>query len=88
MKKSYHLGYYFFLITILIVGLLLMARLSPNKDLQILTLIILSVVYASTGIIHHLLNHDLVSKIVVEYVLVALLGVAAAFFIFRGGFGI
>lgn len=88
IKKDYHFGYYFFLITILTVGVLLIIRLSPEKNLQMLFLVGLSIIYALVGIIHHLLNHDLVGKIVVEYVLVALLGVAAAFFIFKGGFGI
>ena len=88
MKKDYHFGYYFFLITILSLGLLLTWRLSPNKDLQMLSFIVLSITYASIGIIHHLIDHDLVGKIVIEYVLIAMLGIAAAFFIFKGGFGI
>lgn len=86
-KKDYHLGYYFYLSTILVIGILVTWKLSPNELLQMLTLVILSITYAASGIIHHLLNHDLVGKIVVEYILVALLGMAAAFFIFRGGFG-
>ena len=88
MKKDYHLGYYLFLITVLIIGLIVTWQLSSDKNLQMLSFITLSVVYAAVGIFHHLLNHDLVGKIVVEYILVALLGIAAAFFIFKGGFGI
>jgi hypothetical protein len=88
MKKDYHFGYYFYLITIVVIAIFLIIRFSPDKNLQMLTLVGLSIIYAVSGIIHHLLNHDLVGKIVVEYVLVAALGIAAAFFIFRGGFGI
>lgn len=87
-KKDYHVGYYFFLITVLAIGLFITWWLGPNKDLQMLSFMVLSVVYACIGIIHHLLNHDLVGKIVVEYILVALLGIAASFFIFKGGIGI
>lgn len=88
MKIHHHFGYYFFLITVLSLGLLLTWRLSPNKDLQMLSFIGLSIAYAVIGIVHHFLEHDLVDKIVIEYILIALLGVAIAFFIFKGGFGI
>lgn len=88
IKKDYHLGYYFFLTTVLLIGFLLIWRLSPDKNLQFLVFIILSIVYATVGILHHLIDHDLVGKIVIEYILIALLGIAAAFFIFKGGFGI
>ncbi len=87
IKTNKHFGYYFYLITILVIGLLVTWRLSPNEQYQMISLVIISIIYAGSGIIHHLLNHDLVDKIVIEYVLVALLGIAAAFFIFRGGFG-
>jgi hypothetical protein len=88
IKKDYHLGYYFFLISILLLGVFLIWQLSPNKNLQFLTFIALSIIYAVVGIVHHLLDHDLVGKIVIEYILIAILGIAAAFFMFRGGFGI
>lgn len=87
-KRDYHLGYYFFLITVLVIGVIITWSLAPNRGMQFLTFSTLSIIYATVGIIHHLLNHDLVGKIVIEYVLVALLGIAAAFFIFKGGFGI
>ncbi len=88
MKKDNHLAYYFFFSTIMILGLILVAYLGPNRNFQMAALVGLSIVYALIGILHHLINHDLVGKIVLEYVFVALLGIAASFFIFRGGFGI
>jgi hypothetical protein len=88
MKINDHFAYYFLLITILTSGLLLIWALNPNRNLQMLCVIAVSIIYAVTGTVHHLINHDLVGKIVIEYVLVALLGVAAALFIFKGGFGI
>lgn len=87
-KKDYHLGYYFFLITILALGIIAVWLLAPNKDLQMIAFIALSIIYALIGIIHHLIDHDLVGKIVIEYILIAVLGIAAALFIFKGGFGI
>lgn len=88
IQKENHFAYYFFLITILILGMVAIWILGPNKNYQFIALIFLSMSYAVIGVFHHLLNHDLVGKIVIEYVLVAVLGIAAAFFIFRGGFGI
>lgn len=86
-KRETHFVYYFFLATVLLVGLMVTWRLGPDKNLQMISLVILSIGYAVIGILHHLHTHDLVGKIVIEYVLVAALGIAAAFFIFKGGFG-
>ena len=88
MTKNYHFEYYFFLLTVLVVGLFVIWRLGPDKNLQMLAFMGLSILYAVIGIAHHLLNHDLVGKIMIEYILVAALGVAASFFIFKGGFGL
>lgn len=87
MKKEDHILYYFSLIGVIIFGVILMFNFSPNRNLQMLTLIGLSIAYIVLGIIHHLINHDLVLKIVIEYILIASLGIAAAFFIYKGGFG-
>jgi hypothetical protein len=87
MKIHNHFLYYFFLSIILILGVFLIWVLNPNRNLQMISVIAISVIYAVIGIVHHLINHDLVGKIVVEYILVALLGIAASFFIFKGGFG-
>ena len=87
-KLNDHLTYYVFLIASLAIGTMLILVFSPNKILQMSAVVGLSFVYALIGIAHHLINHDLVAKIVIEYVLVAALGIAAAFFIFKGGFGL
>lgn len=82
-----HLLYYLALLGILAFGLFLIIFSSPNRTLQMIFLIGLSICYVLVGIVHHLVNHDLVGRIVVEYILIAMLGITAAFFIFRGGFG-
>ncbi len=86
MKRT-DIIYYFFLILILVIGVIAIIFLYPNKQLQFLSACAISVLYAIFGIIHHHLAHNLVGKIVVEYMLVAMLGIAISFFIFRGGFG-
>ena len=86
MRKN-HLAYYTFLISVLTASFILVLSAHPDKAAQMSIVIGLSFVYVLIGIVHHLINHDLVAKIVIEYVLVACLGIAAAFFIFKGGFG-
>lgn len=87
MKENSHKFYYLSLAVILLTGVVLIFSLGPNKQVQLLATIALSMGYAFYGILHHLLIHNLVGKIVVEYILIAMLGVAISFFIFRGGFG-
>lgn len=85
--KKVDLIYYLFLVIILAGGVAVIILLYPNKNLQFLAACALSLLYAIYGIIHHYVAHNLVGKIVVEYMLIAMLGVAISFFIFRGGFG-
>lgn len=87
MKREKHLKYYLSLIGVIVLGLVFIVVFSPNRNLQMLSLAGLSFAYVLLGIVHHLVNHDLVLKIVVEYILIAGLGLAVTFFVFRGGFG-
>ena len=87
MKNQDHLLYYASLIGILVLGFILVYSSYPDKNRQMLVVIGMSISYTVLGIVHHLLNHDLATKIVIEYVLIAMLGVAVSFFIFKGGFG-
>ena len=87
MKNPDHLLYYASLIGILVLGFILVYSSYPDKNRQMLIVIGMSISYTVLGIVHHLLNHDLATKIVIEYVLIAMLGVAISFFIFKGGFG-
>lgn len=87
MKKQSHIFYYLSLIGVLAIGMFLILALAPNRNLQMITLAGMSISYVLLGVTHHLINHDLVLKIVIEYILIAALGIGAAFFIFKGGFG-
>ena len=82
-----HLTYYIFLASLLFSGLFLIISQNPDRELQMMVVVGLSFAYVLAGILHHLINHDLVAKIVIEYVLIASLGIASAFFVFKGGFG-
>jgi len=76
-----HLGYYSSLIVILAFGFLLVSLSAPNRGLQILVAAITTFLYVFWGIVHHLINHDLHVKIVVEYVLIGILGLTMIIFI-------
>ncbi|EKD65036.1 MAG: hypothetical protein ACD_50C00208G0008 [uncultured bacterium] len=76
-----HIWYYTSLVGILSFGFLFVYLASPNRGLQMLLVISTTIVYISWGIIHHLLNHDLHAKIVVEYMLIGILGLAFVFLV-------
>jgi len=48
-------------------------------------ILLCGIFYVVIGIIHHLLAHDISSKIVLEYVLMATLGISIVFFLLKGG---
>ena len=87
MYKNFkkHMGYYLSLITILVLGLVLVLLASPNIDLQVIITLLTVFFYILWGLFHHLTNHELTVKIVIEYVLVGVLGVSILFFLLMGG---
>ncbi len=87
-KINEHILYYISLIAIFALGIILMFSATPNKQLQMLIFVIMAVFYVIWGVLHHLVNHELSAKIVVEYILIGALGVAIMFFLLKGGFGI
>lgn len=87
-KTDRHIGYYFSLISLLILGFLLFIFASPNRQLQMLVFIITTIFYVSWGILHHKINHDLTVKIMVEYVLIGSFGITIMFFLLKGGMGL
>lgn len=82
-----HLGYYISLLAILLVGFLI-AYNSSDKQFQFLIVVLTAFFYVLWGVLHHVINHELNSKIVVEYVLMAALGTGFVFFLLKGGFGL
>lgn len=75
-----HSGYYISLIIILTLGFLL-AYNNSNKSFQIGVVIVTTFFYVLWGIIHHLINHDLSVKIVIEYILIGAFGLTIIFFL-------
>ena len=75
-----HSAYYIFLIVILALGFLL-AYSNSDRSFQIGIAIVTTFFYILWGIMHHLLNHDLNVKIVIEYILIGAFGLTVIFFL-------
>lgn len=75
-----HSGYYISLIFILILGFLL-AYSTSDRSFQISVAVVTTFLYVLWGIMHHLINHDLTAKIVVEYILIGAFGLTIIFFL-------
>lgn len=79
-----HFGYYFSLVIILSLGTFLSFQTSYDRQLQMLIVIMMVFFYVGWGILHHLLEHDLSIKIVIEYVLIGSLAMSIILFLVRG----
>jgi hypothetical protein len=84
-KIRSHIGHYIVLLLILGLGFVMAVLASPNKQLQLVAMVMTTFFYIAWGILHHLINHDLTAKIVIEYVLIGSFGLSAVFFILKGG---
>ncbi|MBI2614016.1 MAG: hypothetical protein HYW62_04570 [Candidatus Levybacteria bacterium] len=81
LTKFYkHSLYYVFLVVILSLGFLLTQN-NSNKTFQIGVVVVTTFFYVLWGIMHHLINHDLSIKIVIEYILIGSFGLAIIFFL-------
>ena len=81
VKLYKHTEYYISLIIILSLGFLLAYTNRSNRSFQILVISATTFFYVLWGMIHHLINHDLNAKIVVEYVLIGTFGLTIIFFL-------
>lgn len=79
-RISEHTIYYVALIIMLSLGFLL-AYASSDRSFQIGVIVATTFFYVLWGIMHHLMNHDLHAKIVVEYILIGAFGLTIIFFL-------
>lgn len=84
-KFKKHLGYYISLLLIFILGLFLIFLANPNTQLQSIIVLLTIFFYVLWGCLHHLINHELSMKIMIEYVLIGALGASILFFMLMGG---
>ena len=79
-----HYRYYFSLFFILFFGILALINSSYSRQLQMLVVVSTSFLYVLLALLHHYLEHDLTAKIVVEYILIGSLGIAAFMLLISG----
>jgi len=82
-----HDRYYISLIIIFAFGVFLANQFTGFKQVQIGIAVTLSVFYVFWGALHHVLEHDLTPKIMIEYVLMGCVGLAVLLFLIQGGLG-
>lgn len=73
--KHFHTLHYIILIIILSLAIVLFFAFAGNPQLQFYIALATSITYFLWGVIHHDLEGDLHPKIVVEYLLIALLAI-------------
>ncbi len=79
MKLIYkHKAYYLSLSVIFIMGLALMLVAKHNPQLRMMAILMMAFFYVLWGIVHHILDHDMSVRIVIEYVLLGALGIVLA----------
>lgn len=67
-----------------LVTVILVKVLSFSQQSQFLVIVVLGFFYALWGILHHILHHSLRIRIVIEYIIIAMLGVAVIVFVLKG----
>jgi len=78
-----HLWYYTIAIAIFVAGLVLVMSVSYSSKLQSLFVVMVAVLYFMWSLIHHYVHHELHTKVVVEYALMASLGVILSMLLFN-----
>lgn len=83
-KLKKHVGYYTSLFLIFFLGFILTVLATPDIRLQSIIILLTVFFYVLWGILHHLINHELTIRIMIEYVLIGVLGIGILFFMLSG----
>lgn len=83
MKKQ-HNWYYLFLFLIFVAAVIVISIFNYNKSLQIAILLFVSICYVILGIVHHVTHHTITTRIVIEYIAIAVLGMSVILFVLQG----
>lgn len=79
-----HGHYYISLVLIMVFGALLIMQNQYGRGFQLLAMVLTALFYVCWGVLHHFVHHDITAKIVIEYVLIASLGITIVLFLVRG----
>lgn len=83
-KFKDHRWYYVSLVTVVVFGIIGLINTAYNRQLQMIIVSVTTLFYVSLGIIHHVIDHDLTVKIVIEYILIGSLGMTLFAFLLSG----
>ncbi|MEK7605267.1 MAG: hypothetical protein AAB478_01950 [Patescibacteria group bacterium] len=83
IRPDKHYLYYLFLLVMeaLIGALIIMSQ--GDRYMQLVYGLFAAIIYVVWGIIHHLINHTLHKKVVIEYLLMGAVGVSVLYFFLR-----
>jgi hypothetical protein len=81
--KKHHISYYAVVGLIQLVGLILIIWAGGNKQIQMMYVVLMTLLYVAWGLVHHKIHHDLHAKVVIEYVLMGSLGIAIMYFLLQ-----
>lgn len=84
MKPSIHTMHFIILILILLGSAGAFLLLQGNHTSQLIVGVLTAVSYTLWGIIHHMLQKDLHTKIVVEYILMGAIAIVLLFIVLGG----
>jgi len=81
-----HHYYYFSQALIMICGVILAMHFRYDIRLTSLVITVMAILYVAWGILHHHFEHNLTLKIVIEYILMAVIGLVVLSFLIKGAF--
>ena len=81
--KAKHLFYYLSLACLLAIGFIMPVYFTGQKTVQLSFIVLTALLYVIWGVSHHILHHSFSIKIMLEYIAIAILGVAIIFFAFN-----
>jgi hypothetical protein len=76
-----HIRYYIAFAGVQLLGLVLITLAAGDRQTQMFTVLALTVFYFIFAILHHMHDHDLTAKIVIEYALFGSLGLTFAMYV-------
>jgi hypothetical protein len=77
-----HVWYYSVSVIIFLIGLVLLFAAKSNQPLQSMIILLIALLYFVWSLVHHYIHHQLHPRVVIEYALIAVLGVVLSLFLF------
>lgn len=74
-----HVQHYLPLVGVLVAGVLGFFLFSYDRAFQVILLVAVAVSYVAWGVIHHKMHDDLHLSVIVEYIVIATLGLVIVF---------